>query len=432
MKPVVVIIALVLLTLARAHAAESPPPLTMSDVVRLALANHPSALAAQHRMSAAQSRLESSSSFLNPEVSLTPFFGRPTVGGSDDQFVLSQRFDLSGRQRHRVGVAGGRFAGAKAEVAMTQRNVALNAKVAYIELQLAREIVVLNESLVAIAELFRDAAQKQFDVGNVPRVQIDRAEIELARAEQELLRAQSHARIKEAALNVAMGREASAPIALADGLKFAPAEVPAADTTQRALAQRSEVRAAEAELRVRRSQISIANAERLPDLRIEGVRNKLRNSGEYALRVGFVFPLFDFGAVRHETRAARADVREQESLVLLVKNDVRLQVVAALTEVQQARALVERYERDIVPRTERLTQTIQKGFNAGASTQLDVLDAQRTLRSVQTEYRQAMAEYAKALAELEWATESASQPKRNGRLEFNDPITVTAEFSQGH
>lgn len=380
-------------------------PLSMNDAVRLALAKHPTAMAAQQRVSAARYRLKSTSAFANPEVALTPFFGRfGLVGGSDDQIVLSQRFDLSGRQRIRTGLFGAKLAGAQADAATTLRDLVLDVKAAYIDLQLAREIVALNDTLVATAKQFRDAAQKQFDVGNVPRVQVDRAEIELARAEQELIRAQSAARVKEAELNTELGRDAMAPVALADKLEFRPLELNSAIALDDALKQRPEVRAAEAELRARKAQASLSGAERMPDLKIEGVRNTFRSDADYAVRVGFAFPLFDFGAIHHEVRAARADVREQEAVVTQSRNQVRLQVTSALARVQQARDLVVRYERDIVPRTQRLTETIQKGFNVGASTQLDVLDAQRTLRSVQTEYRQAIADYSKAIAELARAT----------------------------
>jgi cobalt-zinc-cadmium efflux system outer membrane protein len=164
------------------------------------------------------------------------------------------------------------------------------------------------------------------------------------------------------------------------------------------------VRTAEAELRARKTQVSLTASERLPDLVVEGHRNKLGTNGDSAMRLVFALPLLDFGRIGNEVKSARADVREQEALLTQVKHQVLLQVATAFAHVQQARDLVVRYERDIVPRTERLTETIQKGFNAGASTHLDVLDAQRTLRSVQTEYRQSIADYAKALAELERAT----------------------------
>jgi cobalt-zinc-cadmium efflux system outer membrane protein len=304
----------------------------------------------------------------------------------------------------RTHVANAHRSGVQAEAAATQRDLVFEVKTAYVELLLAREVVALNEALGQTARQFRDAAQRQFDLGNVPRIQVERADIELARAEQELLRAQSDASVREAELNTWLGRDAATPIALADPLKFLAVEVNEPELWPRALAQRPEVRAAEAEWQARKSQVALTAAERRPDLLVEGRRNEFGSNSQNALRLSLTFPLLDRGAIRLEVKAAQADVREQEALLVQVQNQVRLEVRTALAHVQQARALTERYEQDIVPHTERLVQTIQRGFDAGASTMLDVLDAQRTLRSVQTEYRQAIADYLQALAELEWAT----------------------------
>jgi cobalt-zinc-cadmium efflux system outer membrane protein len=376
----------------------------MDEAVRLALANHPTIAAAQQRLDAAQFHLQAAASGPNPEVQLNPFLGPAAVGGSDEALIVAQVIEISGRRRMRTHVANAHRSGVQAEAAATQRDLVFEVKTAYVELLLAREVVALNEALGQTARQFRDAAQRQFDLGNVPRIQVERADIELARAEQELLRAQSDASVREAELNTWLGRDAATPIALADPLKFQAVEVNEPELWPRALAQRPEVRAAEAEWQARKSQVALTAAERRPDLLVEGRRNEFGSNSQNALRLSLTFPLLDRGAIRLEVKAAQADVREQEALLVQVQNQVRLEVRTALAHVQQARALTERYEQDIVPHTERLVQTIQRGFDAGASTMLDVLDAQRTLRSVQTEYRQAIADYLQALAELEWAT----------------------------
>lgn len=58
--------------------------------------------------------------------------------------------------------------------------------------------------------------------------------------------------------------------------------------------------------------------------------------------------------------------------------------------MQQQRATVERYRSGIVPLTLDLLRKTQIGYASGASTYLGVLEAQRTLRGVQSEYMQAL------------------------------------------
>ena len=111
----------------------------------------------------------------------------------------------------------------------------------------------------------------------------------------------------------------------------------------------------------------------------------------------------------HEVSAGRADVAEQESLCEDLRRTVLLQIEVAPMHPEEARELASRYESDILPQTGNVTRTTELGFRAGASTIMDVLDAQRTLRSVQTKSRGAVAEYLKAQAALDRATGGAVQ-----------------------
>jgi outer membrane protein TolC len=53
--------------------------------------------------------------------------------------------------------------------------------------------------------------------------------------------------------------------------------------------------------------------------------------------------------------------------------------------------------------SQRLAEMAQKGYKTGANSYLEVIEAQRTLRAVRTEYYTALADHSKAIAELEWA-----------------------------
>ncbi len=393
-----------LLGLAALALSQADAPLTMADAVRLALEQYPSITAARYRVEAARHRLHAASAFPNAELTWTPFWGSAAVGGSDEELIVHQPLDVRGERRLQTRVAGAQLSAAQSEADVAAQDLALEVKTAYTELLLARDIVSLNETLVQTATRFRDAAQKRFDAGDAPRIEIDRAALELAQGEQELARAQSAARMREAKLNAWLGRATTAPLALAEGLTFAPIDVDAAEAGGRAVAQRPELRAAQAELAARKAEPSLAGVGRLPDVAAEYRRNDLSSSGQGAALLTATIPLGDFGSIGHEVSATRADVAEQESLCDDVRRQVLLEVEVALLRLVEARELASRYQTDILPRTEAVTRTIELGFRAGASTIMDVLDAQRTLRSVQTEQREAVAEYMEATAALERAT----------------------------
>jgi len=85
------------------------------------------------------------------------------------------------------------------------------------------------------------------------------------------------------------------------------------------------------------------------------------------------------------------------------RNVVSRDVYAALREVERSEALVQEYQRGTLAEAEQLAEMARKGYQAGVTGYLEVLEAQRTLRSVRTEYYSALAEHLRAVAQLEWA-----------------------------
>lgn len=72
--------------------------------------------------------------------------------------------------------------------------------------------------------------------------------------------------------------------------------------------------------------------------------------------------------------------------------------------MQVTSQIVREYQGGILEQSERLAQLARTGYERGATSYLEVLEAQRTLRSTKTDYISALAKYAEAIARLEWAT----------------------------
>jgi outer membrane protein TolC len=158
-----------------------------------------------------------------------------------------------------------------------------------------------------------------------------------------------------------------------------------------ALTGRPDVVGAQAALEARQAQVQVLRRERLPVVELQARRSAFfGRDGSYGLRAVVTLPLFDFGSLKRERRAAEAEVRAQEATINLLRSQVSTQVEQALLRLQQQRQTVERYRTGIVPLTLDLLRKTQIGYAQGASTYLEVLEAQRTLRQVQTEYLQAL------------------------------------------
>jgi outer membrane protein TolC len=442
------------------------PEVALDELIRRALANNPQLPVARENLEAARQRVNAARSIGNPVLQVVPGIGNREA--RDEEIILSQPLDLFGRRRARAGVAGAELRAAQAQSTLTERSLVVAVKNGAADLFAAQEAEALGAVQVEVAQLFRDAAARRAELGDVPRVQVQRAELELLRVQNDLTMAQAERLARRAALNQLVGQAPETPLrvalpiatALADVLRLRPPAqrapafqlnggvsatggqgnilgnlpaTPAVDIAPPATSgtqsptdapggapllggssqagsdsiasdlvglrgqllpgalQRPDILGAQATLEARRAQIGVLRSERRPDIEIQARRGSVfGGSGSTAMRAVIVVPLFDFGSNRGERRALEAEVRGQEAQIALLRSQAAVQIEQALIRLQQQRATVERYRNGIVPLTLDLLRKTQIGYAQGASTYLEVLDAQRTLRQVQTEYLQAL------------------------------------------
>lgn len=72
---------------------------------------------------------------------------------------------------------------AQAEATLAERALVVGVKNAASDLFAAQEAELLGQTRVEVARLFRDAAARRAQLGDVPPVQVQRAELELLRVE---------------------------------------------------------------------------------------------------------------------------------------------------------------------------------------------------------------------------------------------------------
>lgn len=393
-------IALMLLIPA-ACAAPDTSSLTLQEAIEIALRQNPVLLAARSDVDAARANERGAGTLANPEIVVTPSL--TGAGGSDEELSITQPLEINGQRKIRTSIARAEKDASQAAYRTAQRDVVRSVKQAYWEIAGAQSIVDLNRANTELADTLYQSAKRQLDVGSAPGAQAIKAQVELSRARQELVRSESDLAQAKASLNTLMGRQAETPFELAEKLAFNPVAVDA-DKLWTDAGKRPELAEAESILAARKAEIKAVDARRRPDLAIQARREKL--GGEGGLAVGISMPLLDWGSVKQDRKRAEASADAQSRRVEAVRHSVALDVDSALREVNRSRSLVEEYQEGVLGQAEQLAEMAQKGYKAGANNYLEVLEAQRTLRAVRTEYYTALADYQKALAQLEWASGS--------------------------
>jgi NodT family efflux transporter outer membrane factor (OMF) lipoprotein len=273
----------------------------------------------------------------------------------------------------------------------TQRSARLSlvAQVADAWLSLAAEAQRqrLAEELRTSQQQTLDLTDRQYRLGAASGLQRARAQTAFEAARGEAARSAAAARQARFTLELLAGQplpDALLPQQQSDqttALPDVPAGLPAT-----VLLQRPDLRAAEQQLQAAAFDVGAARAARFPrltltanaGLRSAGLDNLLRGSGFLSLVPTLDIPLLDGGA-----RQAQVDVSEATRREVMANYEAALQT--AFREVADALAvrdsLTERLaaQQAQVGAAERSQNLVEQTYRLGASSQLELLDAQRQL-----------------------------------------------------
>lgn len=282
-----------------------PPTLTLPQALAEAEARSPSILAARARIEAAEARLGQAGVRSNPELSveLEDAFGTGDLAGvrsAELTVSVSQRLDLFGRRRARVGAAEAALTAERLRLTVARADLAQAVREAFAQAATARDrLFVVREELERARELAR-VAGLLVEVGREPPLRALRARSAAAQAEAALRVAEAEDQAARRTLSALFGVDA-VPEAVAGDLADAPPLIIAPERTLEVRLADLELLTAEAE--VRQQQV----AARLdPSVGI-GIRRN-QELDDFGLVAGVSVPIPIFDRNRGNIAAARAGV----------------------------------------------------------------------------------------------------------------------------
>lgn len=368
--------------------------LSLLDAIRLAIAARPSVAAARIHAEATMANAGGTAGFPGPEVTLHPSL----VGPQKDVVGISQSLTEIGRQQTRRTIADRQAEQAALELWRQQQEVAHQTSLAYVALQAAQQTVSVQKANVQLSARFLEVARAQYRAGNVPHTNILRAEIELANAQQALGQAQSSQALQQETLEAWIA-QASPSVPPLSHVRIDPIR------EDEAVDNRPEVRLAEEQVEIAKTEYALQQSERWPDFSLEGFvddpRDLANNTG---LAVSLRFSPWTYTTLGERIRSAQLNASAAERSAAEQKLRAQLEIRSAYRRYQQARQASETIERKALRQTETLYALAQEGFRLGANGYLDVLDAQRALLSARLNHIQALLDENSAAADYLLAT----------------------------
>jgi cobalt-zinc-cadmium efflux system outer membrane protein len=374
-----------------------PPSLTLSAALERAFSRNLELQVVRRGRVVREADLKTARQYPNPELSFEA--ARDVPHGS---LLLGLPLDLFGQRSHRVTLAKEELKGVEVEEAAALSRLRRDVRLSFYGLVVAGELTGLAQAGLDVATRVRDAAVARVETGAAPRLDLMQAELGVSRAQAELDLARSVRRGARAELNAVLDQPVDQALEVeGDAADVPPLPDPPRATAQ-ALAGNAELRAAEREALVEEQRLGLLKAERLP-IPVLSLGADFDSPGDFQVggRVGLSLALPLFSRNQGEIAGSTARIGRQQLRCAAVRRSVEARVVSALAKAEAQQAQVETFRRRLLPTAVQIEALAEESYRLGRTAVLGVLDAQRSLRDVRSDYLQACLALQSAVADLE-------------------------------
>jgi len=385
---------------------EHSPELSRSALVELVLARNPGIDAARAAARAALARWPQESALPDP------MFGyglRPQSLASSEvhpgnDFELSQGLPFPGKLELRGERALSEADAAESGLALERVRLASVTSIAFDEYWLSERARETNAHQRALLAQAREVALSRYAAGTGEQQDALAAETEQAMLEHRAIELDVERSVAVERINVLLDRPPQLELPPPPLDLEPPAEesnLDVATLVARALERRPELRALQAEVRARESEVAIARRDFLPDVTVRAGYDSTWQEVPLRPLVGFELNLpLQLERRRAALEEADAQLAREKSRLRRLENEVSLQVTVALQRLHESRHLLELSESRLVPVARARESSARAAFSAGRIAFIELTEAERALTSADQSVFEARAAFSRRVAEL--------------------------------
>lgn len=380
------------------------PRAELAEYVRYAEQHNPKLKQALARYKAALAKVAPASAWADPRLTYG-YFARPVetrTGPQEMRVSAAQTFPWKGTLNLK-----GQIAEQEAEVEgqryeEARRSLVFAVKAAYYDCYFLERAIAVTESNTRLLSHLEEVGRTRYRGGTGEHAAVLKAQVELGRLADRLRSLRQQRRPTSARLNAALGRAATAPIAVPDSLPMAALALDEDELKGRLLAANPTLQARQAQARAQSLGVELAGKRFYPDLTVSLDYIHIGDRGENPLiaMATVNLPLWR-SAYEAEKRAAKLGHQAALQGVADEENRLVAELELALYKQRDAQSRKALYQDSLLPKAELMLSVTQRAFAAGRSDFLAVIDAQRTLLAFQLAYERAHTDQALHWAEIE-------------------------------
>ena len=378
--------------------------LTLEDAVGIALNNNPLLKSKKHNIGTYEGRIKQAGLLPNPEIE---FFTQETPTNnigfdqSQNSVALSQKLETGGKRKLRVKAARKEKKVMEMDLQTTIADITAKVKKSFFNVLTTEEELKFAKKTIEIAKSLMSISNQRFKIGDIARIDVLKAEIELSNAKMRVQNAERKYLNTAKMLQTVMG---VSDIDLNNLLPISTADTPSLNlenlnelllNNHPALKARKKV--------VDLSVIKITEAKRMaiPDINATIGYKRLSTTDINTVQAGIEFSLPIFNRNQGKIIEARALSHKAKDDVEVVRNQLLLQLSNAFSLYTSTREQVRIFTDTIIPQSEESLKIARQGYRQGEFDYLQVLDAQRTLANTRISYLKILNELFSSITEIE-------------------------------
>jgi len=317
-----------------------------------------------------------------------------------------QLFEMAGKRGYRIESAGFGTQSAEASFEDALRQLSFTVKDTYYRVQLAQRRLALAEENRDRFSRILEVNAIRFKKGYIAEVDLIRIRLQVVEFQSQVIQSIQDAETARADLRILLTLLPSTELVLTTELDYRPVDPDIIMLRRVALDNRPDIRVRRFLQSQRVADLKLARAYAVPDLTVgggyavQGPRGP-DNQQQIILNFGIPLPLFNRnqgGIMQAEVAVQAADADLQKTLV-----QVESQVDVAYRNLVQSRRLVEAYRGGVLEDARSTLTIVERAYERGGATILDLLDAARTSRTIQQNYIETLFNYQRNVFQLESA-----------------------------
>ncbi len=386
-----------------AKATEATQVITISELITTVVRNNPELLASKQSLDAATAGITSAKAFPNPRLEVQS--GRynehnpAALSGRANGMGIAQLIENPALRNARVEGAFYNQSRSAQVVVMTENELIAETKRRAYEYLLRKEETIAAFDALGLLEQIRERVKVRVETGEAGRYELIKSDAEIINARQREQTARLQVQQAAISLNrLAAGRlppswELNAQ--LSDKLQVPDLEL----LKQSAVIENPEIKQLVAELARSRSKINEVEASRWPGVEIRVSQLREPEARQNMIGLSVQLPILD----QRAGPRAEAIAERERAIVRLEgrKAELLQQIELAWKSVQIARTRIDALSEGAMRDAEATLKVAQAAYRFGERGILEVLDAERVLRSVRNDLLLARYQLQASLIELD-------------------------------